>query len=203
MATSTRTALKTPAHRRRLFALALLPLLAACGTSPMPIDTQAPPIELQRFMGAWHVIAHVPYFGERGHVASRDEYTLRPNGSIGVHYVYQEGFGEPVKDLNSRATVKDGTGNRRWTTWFFGVIPTKYRILETAPDYSWALVDYPGRDLAWVFSRTADLPDAQYAALIAKMKAHGVDISKLVRVPQLAEQEGQPGFAAAKKPRTR
>ncbi|WP_093137970.1 lipocalin family protein [Pseudoxanthomonas sp. GM95] len=171
----------------------------------MPIASApaTPPIDLPRFMGAWHVIAHVPYFGERGHVASRDEYTLRPNGSIGVHYVYQEGFGEPIKDLNSRATVKDGSGNRRWTTWFFSVIPTKYRILETAPDYSWALVDYPGRDLAWIFSRSADLPDAQYAELVAKMKAHGVDTTKLVRVPQLAEQEGQPGFAPPKKPRPR
>lgn len=178
-------------------------LMAACASDPMPHSVSTTPIDLQRYMGAWHVIAHVPYFGERGHVASRDEYTLRPNGSIGVHYVYQEGFGQPVKDLNSRATVKDGTGNRRWITWFFGVIPTKYRILEVAPDYSWALVDYPGRDLAWVFSRTADMSDAQYADLVAKMALHGVDTHKLVRVPQLAEQEGQPGFAAAKKPRQR
>ena len=194
----------TVRRRGRMLALALLPLIAGCATSPMPNNTaSAAPIELQRFMGAWHVIAHVPYFGERGHVASRDEYTLRPNGSIGVHYVYQEGFGQPVKDLNSRATVKADSGNRRWTTWFFGVIPTKFRILETAPDYSWALVDYPGRDLAWVFARTADIPDAQYTVLLSKMKAYGVDTTKLVRVPQLAEQEGQPGFAAAKKPSTR
>lgn len=195
----------SPRKRRHLLALALLPLIAACGTVPMPTTSTdaAPPIDLPRFMGAWHVIAHVPYFGERGHVASRDEYRLKPGGGIAVHYVYQEGFGEPVKTLDSRATVKAGTGNRRWTTWFFGVIPTKYRILETAPDYSWALVDYPGRDLAWIFSRTADLPDAQYADLVARMRAHGVDTGKLVRVPQLAEQEGQPGFAPAKKPQTR
>lgn len=174
-------------------------LLAACSSTAMNA-TNASPIDLPRFMGAWHVIAHVPYFGERGHVASRDEYTLRGDGRIGVRYVYQEGFDEPVKTMDSRATVKEGSGNRRWTTWFFGVIPTKFRILEVAPDYSWALIDYPGRDLAWVFARTADLGDAQYAGLVQKMQGHGVDTAKLVRVPQLSEQVGQPGFAAPKKP---
>jgi apolipoprotein D and lipocalin family protein len=190
-----------PAFVRASLIGALLFLLAACASTPMTTTTTAAdPIELERFMGAWHVIAHVPYFGERGHVASRDEYTLRGAGRIGVRYVYREGFGEPVKTLDSRATVKDGSGNRRWTTWFFGVVPTRFRILEVAPDYSWALIDYPGRDLAWVFARGADMGDAQYAELVDRMRGHGVDIGKLVRVPQLKEQVGQPGFAAPKKP---
>lgn len=177
--------------------LTLLPIASRSQTMPNP---SASAIDLPRFMGAWHVIAHVPYFGERGHVASRDEYKLRADGRITVHYVYQEGFAEPVKTLDSKATVKQGTGNRRWTTWFFGVIPTKFNILEVAPDYSWALINYPGRDLAWIFSRTADLGDAQYAELVDKMRGHGVDTGKLVRVPQLKEQVGKPGFAAPKKP---
>lgn len=177
--------------------LLVVPLTSKSQTmSPEPADS----IDLSRFMGAWHVIAHVPYFGERGHVASRDEYKLRADGKIAVHYVYQEGFSEPVKTLDSKATVKEGSGNRRWTTWFFGIIPTKFNILEVAPDYSWALINYPGRDLAWVFSRTADMGDAQYAELVEKMRRHGVDTGKLVRVPQLKEQVGKAGFAAPKKP---
>lgn len=183
---------------RLLLACMLVSLLAACSSTPM--TTTAPPVDLPRFMGAWHVIAHVPYFGERGHVASRDEYTLRQDGRIGVRYVYQEGFDQPVKTLESKASVKDGSGNRRWTTWFFGVVPTKFRILEVAPDYSWALIDYPGRDLAWVFARSAEMDDAQYELLTGKMRGHGVDTGKLVRVPQLREQFGRAGFAAPKKP---
>ncbi len=174
-------------------------LLTACSSAPM-ITTNQAPIDLARFMGSWHVIAHVPYFGERGHVASRDEYTLRENGGIGVHYVYQEGFDQPVKTLESRATVKDDTGNRRWTTWFFGIIPTKFRILEVAPDYSWALIDYPSRDLAWVFARGANMDAALYQDLVGRLRGHGVDTGQLVRVPQLREQVGQPGFAEPKKP---
>ena len=190
----------TPALRAFLLGLLLL-LPLACSSQAMPTaQPAADAIALDRFMGAWHVIAHVPYFGERGHVASRDEYTLRADGKIDVHYVYQKGFSEPVKTLDSNATVKADSGGRRWTTWIFGVIPTKFNILEVAPDYSWALINYPGRDLAWVFARSADISDAQYSKLVEKMRGHGVDTGKLVRVPQLKEQVGKPGFAAPKRP---
>ncbi len=186
----------------RLGAIALLGtslLLSACATAPMPNAT-AQPVDLERFMGSWHVIAHVPYFAEKGDVASVDEYRLTGPGKIDVTYHYQKGFAQPRKDVGSRATVKDGTGNRDWTTWFFGVIPTKYRILEVAPDYSWALIGYPGRDLAWVFGREAVMDDALYAQLVEKARGHGVDVTKLKRVPQVAEQVGKPGFAAPDKP---
>lgn len=175
-------------------------LIAACASGPIPSGLAADPVDLARFMGRWHVIAHVPYFAERGHVASTDTYTLGDDGGIAVRYAYRKGFGEPEKTFDSRATVKDGTGNRDWTTWFFGVIPTKYRILEVAPDDSWALIGYPGRDLAWVFGRTPVMDDALYADLVVRMRGHGVDTAKLVRVPQVPAQLGKPGFAAPSKP---
>lgn len=161
--------------RRHLLAAAVGALvLAACATNTTMPTATSEPVDLARFMGTWHVIAHVPYFGERGHVASTDSYTLKPDGGIAVRYDYQTGFGQPRKSLDSRATVKAGTGNHDWTTWFFGVIPTRYRILEVAPDYDWALIGYPGRDLAWVFSRTPQMDDAQYQALLERMRGHGV-----------------------------
>lgn len=176
-------------------------LLAACASwsaaAPAPAAAAAG-VDLARFMGPWYVIARVPYFAERGHVASRDEYSLRPDGKIAVHYVYRTGFGEPEKSLDSVATVKPGTGNREWTTWFFRVVPTKYRILEVAPDYSWALIDYPGRDLAWIFSRRPMMDEALYLDLRTRLRGHGVDIDKVWRVPQFPAQVGQRGFDAPK-----
>ena len=177
-----------------------LMMLAACATGSGPVAASSAPVDLPRFMGEWHVIAHVPYFGERGHVASSDTYTLRPDGGIDVRYTYRTGFDQPVKTFDSRATVKDGTGNRDWTTWFFRIIPTKFRILEVAPDYSWALIGYPGRDLAWVFAREPVMGDALYADLVKRMDGHGVDTDKLYRVPQVREQIGQLGFADPKDP---
>lgn len=177
----------------------LIVITTACANGSIT-RAEADAIDLPRFMGAWHVIAHIPYFAERGHVASRNEYTLREDRKIGARYVYQEGFGHPVDTVESRASVKAGTGNRRWTAWFFGVVPTKFRILEVAPDYSWALIDYPERDLAWIFSRTPVMDDQLYETLVKKMRDYGVNARQLERVPQLPEQLGKPGFAEPKKP---
>jgi apolipoprotein D and lipocalin family protein len=184
----------------RVVLIGMLIVITTACASGSTTRTEADAIDLPRFMGAWHVIAHIPYFAERGHVASRNEYTLREDRKIGVRYVYQEGFGHPVDTVESRASVKAGTGNRRWTVWFFGVVPTKFRILEVAPDYSWALIDYPERDLAWIFARTPVMDDQLYDTLVKKMRDYGVNARQLQRVPQLPEQLGKPGFAEPKKP---
>lgn len=171
-------------------------LLIACATTvPGAAPRTAAPIDLARFMGQWHVIAHVPYFAERGDVASSDTYTLQADGAIAVRYSYRKGFDRPVQTFDSRATVTHGSGNRDWTTWFFRIIPTKFRILEVAPDYSWALIGYPGRDLAWVFARQPLIDEGLYADLLRRMRGHGVDTGKLRRIAQTRGQVGQPGFA--------
>jgi apolipoprotein D and lipocalin family protein len=175
-------------------------LLVACATAAPTTPAAAGPIDLARFMGRWHVIAHVPYFAERGHVESSDTYTLRPDGRIAVHYAYRTGFAQPAKSLDSVATVNPGSGQRDWTTWFFRVIPTRFRVLEVAPDYSWALIGYPGRQLAWVFAREPHMDDGLYADLRGRLGRHGVDVTALRRVPQRAGDVGKPGYAAPKSP---
>lgn len=178
----------------------LLALLAACASQPVGDARSQSDVDLERFMGTWYVIAHIPYFAERGHVASRQEYTLRGDGRIAARYIHQEGFSQPVEALESRAKVKGGTGNREWAQRFYGVIPAKLRILEVAPDYSWALIDYPGRDMGWIYGRAPTMDEALYRQLVMKMRDHGVNARQLVRVPQLPEQVGQPGFAEPEMP---
>ena len=182
-----------------LAALALV-VIAGCSSMPMVASTaNTRPVDLPRFMGRWYVIAQVPYFANRGHVAGVNQYTLHREGKIGVRYTYRPRFSEPQQSLDSTATVKAGTGNREWTIRFFRVIPTRYRILEVAPDYSWALVDYPGRDLAWVFARTPVMDDAKYQQLERRLGGHGVNTDKLRRVPQVAAQMGKLGFEMPEK----
>lgn len=189
-----RTSRSTAGSLRLILMPLLLGMLAACATPSMPASAKDPPVDLQRYMGRWYVIAHVPYFGERGHVASSDTYTQDPDGGIKIHYIYRTGFAQPEKSIDSVAKVKPGTGNRLWSQRFFLVIPAKYRILEVAPDYSWALVDYPGRDLAWILARTPDMDEALYEQLLDKLDSHGVNSDKLWRVPQTADQVGKLGF---------
>lgn len=186
---------RTPLDRR-LALLLLALLLGACGGTPERDAPPQPPIDLRSFMGTWYVVARIPNALERGHMASRDVYTLRPDGKIDVHYVYRTGPDEPEKVLDIVATVLPDTGNRVWRMRFFKIVPTRQRILEVAPDGSWALIDSPGRDLAWIFSRKPVLDDALYLDLRKRLRDHGVDIDKVWRVAQTPEQVGRPGVDA-------
>lgn len=191
-----------PLFRRvaRLALLAcLLALLAGCGHRGAVREGPAA-LDLPRFMGTWHVVAHVPYFAERGHVAARYEYALRDTDKVGLTYHYREGFDQPEQAREARASVKSESGNREWTLWFVGVVPAKWRIREVAPDYSWALVDYPGRDMGWIIARDPVMADAQYQDLVKRARDHGINARQLVRVPQVREQVGAPGFGEPKAP---
>jgi len=191
---------------RAVLTCALIAAVTACASQSetrsmgLEASVQATDIDLPRFMGTWYVTAHIPYFAERGHVTGRYEYTPREGDRIGVRYLHREGFGEPEQIREARASVKGGSGNRDWTLWFVGVVPAKFHILEVAPDYSWALISYPERDLGWIFSRSPDMDDALYQQLIRKMRDHGVNARQLVREPQLPSQVGKPGFAEPKNP---
>jgi apolipoprotein D and lipocalin family protein len=177
---------------RRLLSCLLLLALTACASTPR---TEAgPPVDLRSVMGTWYVIAHVPYFTERGHVSARDEYTLLPDGRIAVHYVYRTGFRAPVKTLDAIATVLPGTGNRDWRLRFFRVVPATQQLLEVAPDGAWALLATPDRDLAWVFARKPDMAGDTYQDLLRRLRGHGVNSDKVWRIAQHPDQVGQLGF---------
>ncbi len=57
------------------------------------------------YMGSWYVIANIPYFGERGKLASRDEYRMAADGTIDTTYVYRKAFDQSEKTLASSARV--------------------------------------------------------------------------------------------------
>ena len=153
------------------------------------------PIDLQRFMGTWYVIGRVPNFIERGHVASVNEYTLREDNKVGIVYRYRDGFSAPQQEVRARASVDADSGNHAWRTWFYRIVPTHSRVLEVAPDYSWAMIGYPGREMAWIFSRQPDMDKALYKELAERLRdEYGVNTDKLKRVPQHPDQVGKLGY---------
>ena len=152
-------------------------------------------IDLDRFMGRWYVIGRVPNFIERGHVASVNDYSLRDAQKVAIRYSYREGFSAPQEQISVRASVDEDSGNHNWRTWFYKVVPTHSRVLEVAPDYSWALLGYPGREMAWVFAREPDMDPQLYKELATRLREeYGVNTDKLKRVPQHPEQVGKLGF---------
>lgn len=178
----------------RLLGWLPLLLLCACAATPPRALPPLPQVELSRFMGRWHVIANVPYFFERGKVATRDEYRLREDGRIDNDFVFRRGFDRPERRWKGVSTVQPGSGGARWSVQFIWPFSTDLEVLEVDADYEWALLATPDRKLAWVLARAPDLAPMRYAELIQRLHRHGIDPTALRRVPHRPEQLGQPGF---------
>ena len=182
-------------QRMRIFILLLLATVVAAAFAgraqarkPDLVSTAV--VDLDRYMGRWWVIGNIPYFGERGKIASADVYALRPDGKIDNVFVYRRAFDKPEKRMNAVGTVVAGSNNTRWKIAFFGgLLKADYLVLEVAPDYSWALIGQPSGKLAWVFSREQRMDDATFNTLKSKFSAYGYDVGKIQRVPQFPEQQ--------------
>lgn len=178
----------------RLILVFVALMLAGCAASPLRDLPPLAEVDLPRFMGSWHVIANIPYFFERGKVATRDEYRLREDGRIDNHYVFRRGFDQPEKRWEGISEVEPGSGGARWSVQFVWPFSTSLEVLELDPDYQWVLLATPDRQLAWLLARDPAMDAARYSERIERFRRHGVDPNALQRVPQFAEQVGQLGF---------
>jgi apolipoprotein D and lipocalin family protein len=165
----------------------LLPLLLiGCAAAPdkPPLRT-VDHVDLDRYLGRWYVIANIPYFLENGKVASYDTYTRRPDGKLGNDFTFRKGnFEAPEKTWHGTAEVVNHETNAEWKVQFIWPITSTYLVLELDPDYRWAVVGTPGRNLLWILARDRQLSDETYAAILERIRAQGYDPASLAKVPQ-------------------
>lgn len=165
--------------------LLLLAALTGCATRPPVVP--APAVDLPRYMGDWFVIANIPYWAEKDCYGSIERYRLQPDGLIDTTFLANKGGfkGKEIK-AKSVARVTDKQTNARWQVLFLGgLIKVPLVILDVTPDYRSAVVVTPDRKLAWIFHRDRVMPARDYEAAVAVLKAGGIDVSRLARVPQV------------------
>lgn len=176
---------------------ALLALLAAAllgGCASQPPLRQAKHVDLARYMGTWYVIGHVPYFAEKGDVATADEYRLKPDGGIAVTYHYRKGFDAPEKTWAGKAWLPDPADAAHWKVQLLWPLRSDYVIVDLAPDYRSVLIGLPSRKLMWIMARERQLPAADYQRLLDVARAEGFPVNEVRKVPQRRADLGQPGF---------
>lgn len=155
-----------------------------------PLQT-VPHVDLERYMGDWHVIANIPYFAEKDCFDSIESYALRPDGDIDNWFTCRsKSFDAPLKrKATALATVTDKVTNATWSVRFFKVISVKYLILDLDPDYQWMAVGHPSRRYGWVMARAKTLPESTYQGILRRLGEQGYDTAKFHRVPQQAVPE--------------
>ena len=136
--------------------------------------------EPARYMGAWYEIARLPQYFERDMDEVKAQYTLNADGTINV---LNSGVkdGKP-KSITGKAKLKHPdadpqTGELRVS--FFWPFYSDYRVIELAPDYSYAVVTAGSRDYLWVLARKPTMEKEQLDGILNRAREHGFDLGEL------------------------
>lgn len=181
--------LRSPRSRALLVAAIAALTAVACTTTTarrgLPPLRTVGHVDLERYAGAWFEIASFPQRFEKGCVASRAEYTLRPDGTVDVvNRCRDRTFDGPERRAEGTARVVDPTTNAKLAVTFFWPFRGDYWVIDLDPDYRFAVVGHPSRDYLWILARTPALDAATYDGIVARLAAQGYDTSRLRPMPQ-------------------
>jgi apolipoprotein D and lipocalin family protein len=172
--------------------VAALSLLQGCQSMP-PIAT-ADQVDLDRFMGDWFVIAHIPitipFFSEAGAHNAIESYERGEGNRIETTYRFREGgFDGEVREFHPTGFVREGTGNAVWGMQFVWPIKAEYRVVYLNDDYSQTVIGRSARDYVWIMARTPEMPEEDYRNILEFLEGEGYDLSEIRRVPHRYEDE--------------
>ncbi len=150
--------------------------------APLP---QPDYVDLERFMGPWHVLGFIPLYPERHAHNGIERYELNGKGEIETVYRFRKGgFDGPLKTYRPKATVVEGSANTHWKMQFIWPFKADYKIAYVDQNYSVAIIARDQRDYVWLLSRDPELTEAKYTELLQRIAAMGYDLQHFKRQPQ-------------------
>ena len=138
-----------------------------------------PHVELEKYLGKWYEIAHLPARFQEGCSDTTATYTLSKDGSISVlNECVRNG---KVKRAKGRAKVVDKISRAKLKVTFFRPFYGDYWIIKLGDDYDYAVVGTPNRKYLWILSRTPQMDDNLFSSLIEFVKSKGFNVENLIR----------------------
>lgn len=170
----------------------LLPLLAltACSVMPPAEFPREASVDVERYMGDWYVIAHIPPKVVSNSYNNIESYKLVDDDTIQTVYTYREGsFDGEAKSMEPVAKVLEEADGAVWAMQFFWPIKMEYTISYVSPDYQTTIVARSKRDWVWIMARTPSIDEATTQGLVQRVADLGYDARTLRFVPQQALSE--------------
>jgi apolipoprotein D and lipocalin family protein len=141
-----------------------------------------PHVELDKYLGKWYEIAHLPARFQEGCTDTTATYTLSKDGNISVlNECIRNG---KVKRAKGKAKVIDKNTGAKLKVTFFWPFSADYWIIYLGKDYDYAVVGTPNRKYLWILSRTPQMDDRLFSQLIESVKSKGFDVSNLIITSQ-------------------
>jgi apolipoprotein D and lipocalin family protein len=169
--------------------LATLPPLTA--SAQTVANAPVKHLDLARYAGQWHEIAHLPLFFQRQCVDTiTATYTALADGTIGVHNACRtkDGSMDTAEGIARKVAGKPGALQVRfapaWLSWLPWVW-ADYWVIDLDPDYQWAVVGSPSRKYLWILSRSPSMPRAQFDELRKRAAQRGYPENELIMTASL------------------
>jgi len=174
------------------------PLLAAAMvTTGAPVAVTTLPnrpvesLDLDRYAGHWHEIAHLPMFFQRKCIDKiTATYIPNPDGTIGVHNACRtekgemdasDGVAKPVDGVPGALKVRFAPA---WLSWVPGVW-ADYWVIEVGHNYQWAVVGSPSHKYLWVLSRSPSMDRGTFEQIRERAAQRGYPVNDLVMAAPL------------------
>ena len=190
------------ARARVLVAAVITALITALGLALVSPGAQAqtpsaPPLraieslDVPRYMGRWYEIAKFPNWFQRQCVAATvATYSLRLDGQVQVLNECRRQNGQMEQALGQARQLGPATSARlqvRFAPQWLSLLPFvwgDYWVIDLDERYELVAVSEPKREYLWVLSRTPVVDEVRYAALLTRLAAQGLDVSRLEITPQ-------------------
>ena len=141
-----------------------------------------PHVELEKYLGKWYEIAHLPAKFEEGCNETTATYTLSKDGSISV--LNQSTKNGKIKQAKGKAKIVDKNSNAKLKVTFFWPFYGDYWIIKLGNNYDYSVVGTPNRKYLWILSRTPQMNDNLYSQIIEYVKSKGFEVNKLIKTLQ-------------------
>ena len=147
-------------------------------------------VDVDRYMGTWYVIAHIPPFLTRNAYNAVERYRLDDDGHVDVLFTYRDGgFEGKLKRLTPDGFPDEGEVEGEWRMRLIWPFKADYRIVHLDEEYSETIVARNKRDYVWIMARLPSMEATRYDALVEKVRDMGYDMSKFRKMPQQPLEE--------------
>lgn len=171
-----------------ILAVSILTVSVALAQSKPAAVTTVPKVDLNRYAGQWYEIAKYPNKFQKDCVGNISAtYTLKSDSKIEVlnKCLTKEGI---IKDATGEAKVADKASNAklkvRFAPGFISFLPfvwANYWIIDLDAAYNYAVIGTPDRKYFWILSRSQEMNDSTYQAILRRAESQGFEPAKVVK----------------------
>jgi apolipoprotein D and lipocalin family protein len=138
-------------------------------------------VDLQRYLGKWFEISHLPFKFEDGCTQITATYGLTKNGAISVlNQCVKNG---KAKQSRGKAKIVDKTSGAKLKVTFFWPFYGDYWILKLGENYDYSVVGTPNRRYLWILCRKPQMEQKLYSEILEFVKSKGFLIEKIIKNP--------------------